>query len=67
MKVKTTLWRKDQPTGLPPPYHRLVRYYLKDAPAPEWITQGVTVLERERELNRSGKDAPATKDPGEAN
>jgi hypothetical protein len=30
------------------------------------ITRGVTVLEREHELKRSGKDAPA-KDPGTAN
>jgi hypothetical protein len=40
---------------------------LKGEPAPEWITQGVTVLERERELKRSGKDpAAAGKDPGTA-
>ena len=52
-------------------YHRRINawfdHYLKDAPAQEWITQGVTVLERERELKRGGKDAPAAKDPGAAN
>ena len=52
-------------------YHRRINawfdHYLKGAPAPEWITQGVTVLERERELKRSGKDpAAAGKDPGAA-
>jgi dipeptidyl aminopeptidase/acylaminoacyl peptidase len=52
-------------------YHRRINawfdHYLKGEPAPEWITRGVTVLERERELKRSGKDAPAAKDPGTAN
>ncbi len=52
-------------------YHRRINawfdHYLKGEPAPEWITQGVTVLERERELKRSGKGAPAPKDPGAAN
>jgi dipeptidyl aminopeptidase/acylaminoacyl peptidase len=52
-------------------YHRRINawfdHYLKGEPAPEWITQGVTVLERERELKRSGKDpAAAGKDPGTA-
>jgi dipeptidyl aminopeptidase/acylaminoacyl peptidase len=52
-------------------YHRRINawfdHYLKGEPAPEWITQGVTVLERERELKRSGKDpAVAGKDPGTA-
>ena len=40
-------------------YHRRINawfdHYLKGEPAPEWITQGVTVLERERELKR-GKE-----------
>ena len=41
-------------------YHRRINawfdHYLKGDPAPEWITQGVSVLERERELKRgSGK------------
>ena len=44
-------------------YHRRINAWfdhdLKGEPAPEWITQGVTVLERERESKRSGKDAPA--------
>ena len=53
-------------------YHRRINawfdYYLKGEAAPEWITQGVTVLERERELKRSGKDTPTVaKDPGAAN
>jgi len=52
-------------------YHRRINawfdHYLKGEPAPEWITQGVTVLERERELKRSGKDpAAAGKDSGAA-
>jgi dipeptidyl aminopeptidase/acylaminoacyl peptidase len=52
-------------------YHRRINawfdHYLKGDAAPEWITQGVTVLERERELKRSGKDpAAAGKDPGTA-
>jgi dipeptidyl aminopeptidase/acylaminoacyl peptidase len=52
-------------------YHRRINawfdHYLKGEAAQEWITQGVTVLERERELKRSGKDpAVAGKDPGTA-
>jgi dipeptidyl aminopeptidase/acylaminoacyl peptidase len=42
-------------------YHRRVNawfdHYLKDAPAEVWITRGVTVLERERELKQAGSTA----------
>ena len=53
-------------------YHRRINawfdHYLKDEAAPEWITQGVTVLDRERELKRGGKDTTTTpKDQGGAN
>jgi dipeptidyl aminopeptidase/acylaminoacyl peptidase len=53
-------------------YHRRINawfdHYLKGEPAPEWITQGVSVLERERELKRGGKATPtATKDTGTGN
>jgi hypothetical protein len=47
---------------------RTTNSITQPASAPEWITQGVTVLERERELKRSGKDTPTVaKDPGAAN
>ena len=53
-------------------YHRRINawfdHYLKDEAAPEWITQGVSVLERERELKRGEKEKPApTKDVGTGN
>jgi dipeptidyl aminopeptidase/acylaminoacyl peptidase len=42
-------------------YHYRVRewfdHYLKGAPADAWITEGVDVLDRERELEESGKKA----------
>lgn len=38
-------------------YHRRIvdwfGHYLKDTPAPRWMTKGVTVLEREKELERA--------------
>ena len=41
-------------------YHRRINawfdHYLKGEPAPEWITKGVTVLDREKELKRTKKD-----------
>jgi dienelactone hydrolase len=53
-------------------YHRRINawfdHYLKDEAAPEWITRGVSVLERERELKRGEKEKPApTKDVGTGN
>jgi hypothetical protein len=52
-------------------YHRRINawfdHYLKDQAAPAWITQGVTVLERERELKRGEKDKPAPKDTSTSN
>ena len=40
-------------------YHRRVLewfgHFLKDDPAPAWITQGVTVLEREKQVTRESK------------
>jgi dipeptidyl aminopeptidase/acylaminoacyl peptidase len=51
-------------------YHRRINawfdHYLKGEEAPAWITQGVTVLERERELKRGKDPAAAGKDPGTA-
>jgi hypothetical protein len=46
-------------------YHRRILdwfdHYLKADQAPEWITRGVTVLDREKELKRTRKDsAPAS-------
>jgi dipeptidyl aminopeptidase/acylaminoacyl peptidase len=45
-------------------YHRRINawfdHYLKGAPAEDWMTRGVTVLERERELKQSGSPAPIT-------
>jgi len=42
-------------------YHRRINawfdHYLKDAPAEEWMTKGVSVLERERELKQAGSTA----------
>ncbi len=44
-------------------YHRRINawfdHYLKGDEAPPWITQGVTVLERERELKRGKDTGPA--------
>jgi dipeptidyl aminopeptidase/acylaminoacyl peptidase len=44
-------------------YHRRIldwfNYYLKGDPAPEWITKGVTVLDREKELKRTKKESAA--------
>jgi dipeptidyl aminopeptidase/acylaminoacyl peptidase len=40
-------------------YHRRIvdwfGHYLKDSPAPRWMTHGVTVLEREKEVERAKK------------
>jgi dipeptidyl aminopeptidase/acylaminoacyl peptidase len=45
-------------------YHRRINawfdHYLKGAPAPDWMTKGVTVLERERELKSTGSPAAIT-------
>ncbi len=45
-------------------YHRRILdwfdYYLKAEQAPEWITRGVTVLDREKELKRTKKDSAET-------
>jgi len=47
---------RDKPNQID--YHRRVLqwfgHYLKGEPAPAWITDGQTVLERERELKRRG-------------
>jgi dipeptidyl aminopeptidase/acylaminoacyl peptidase len=44
-------------------YHRRINawfdHYLKGEPAQNWIKQGVSVLDRERELKRNGKDSGA--------
>ena len=49
-------------------YHRRINawfdHYLKGAPAEEWMTKGVSVLERERELKSTG--SPATITPSTA-
>jgi dipeptidyl aminopeptidase/acylaminoacyl peptidase len=49
-------------------YHRRINawfdHYLKGAPAEAWMTKGVTVLERERDLKQSG--SPATIPPSTA-
>ncbi|HUI55692.1 MAG TPA: prolyl oligopeptidase family serine peptidase [Bryobacteraceae bacterium] len=49
-------------------YHRRINawfdHYLKGAPAEDWMTKGVTVLERERELKQMGN--PATIAPSTA-
>jgi dipeptidyl aminopeptidase/acylaminoacyl peptidase len=49
-------------------YHRRINawfdHYLKGAPAENWMTKGVTVLERERELKSTG--SPATITPSTA-
>jgi hypothetical protein len=49
-------------------YHRRINawfdHYLKGAPAEDWMTKGVTFLERERELKSSG--SPATITPSTA-
>jgi dipeptidyl aminopeptidase/acylaminoacyl peptidase len=34
-------------------------HYLRGGKEPEWIAKGVTVLDREKELKRTKKDAPA--------
>jgi len=43
-------------------YHRRINawfdHYLKGAPAEDWMTKGVTVLERERELKSAGNPVP---------
>jgi dipeptidyl aminopeptidase/acylaminoacyl peptidase len=45
-------------------YHRRINswfdHYLKGAPAEDWMTRGVTVLERERELKQTGSPAAIT-------
>jgi len=45
-------------------YHRRINawfdHYLKGAPAEAWMTKGVSVLERERELKSSGSPAAIT-------
>jgi dipeptidyl aminopeptidase/acylaminoacyl peptidase len=45
-------------------YHRRINawfdHYLKGAPAEDWMTKGVSVLERERELKSSGSPANIT-------
>jgi dipeptidyl aminopeptidase/acylaminoacyl peptidase len=45
-------------------YHRRINawfdHYLKGAPAEDWMTKGVTVLERERELKSTGNPATIT-------
>jgi dipeptidyl aminopeptidase/acylaminoacyl peptidase len=45
-------------------YHRRINawfdHYLKGAPAEEWMTKGVSVLERERELKSTGNPAMIT-------
>ncbi|HUB78810.1 MAG TPA: prolyl oligopeptidase family serine peptidase [Bryobacteraceae bacterium] len=45
-------------------YHRRINawfdHYLKGAPAEEWMTKGVSVLERERELKSTGNPAAIT-------
>ncbi|SPE35273.1 hypothetical protein SBA6_420008 [Candidatus Sulfopaludibacter sp. SbA6] len=45
-------------------YHRRILdwfgYYLKGDPPPEWITKGVTVLDRQKELKRTKRDSPST-------
>ena len=52
-------------------YHRRINawfdHYLKGAEAPSWITQGVTVLDRERELKKAEKEKPPAKDSGANN
>jgi len=43
-------------------HHRILDwfgYYLKGDPPPEWITKGVTVLDRQKELRRTKKDSPS--------
>jgi dipeptidyl aminopeptidase/acylaminoacyl peptidase len=49
-------------------YHRRINawfdHYLKGAPAEDWMTKGVSVLERERELKSTG--SPATITPSTA-
>ncbi|MEI9972182.1 MAG: prolyl oligopeptidase family serine peptidase [Ignavibacteriota bacterium] len=45
-------------------YHRRINtwfdHYLKGAPAEDWMTKGVSVLERERELKSTGASATIT-------
>jgi len=45
-------------------YHRRINawfdHYLKGAPAEEWMTKGVTVLEREREMKEAGASSAIT-------
>jgi dipeptidyl aminopeptidase/acylaminoacyl peptidase len=45
-------------------YHRRINswfdHYLKGAPAEDWMTKGVSVLERERELKSAGNPATIT-------
>jgi hypothetical protein len=45
-------------------YHRRINawfdHYLKGAPAEDWMTKGVSVLERERELKSTGSSATIT-------
>jgi dipeptidyl aminopeptidase/acylaminoacyl peptidase len=45
-------------------YHRRIiewfDTYLKGTPTPDWIGKGQSVLDREKELKRMKKDAPAT-------
>ena len=49
-------------------YHRRIiawfDHYLKGEPAEDWITKGVTVLDREKELKRIKKDQPQTTPTG---
>ena len=48
-------------------YHWRIRewfdHYLKDVPAPKWITKGTTVIEREDELAKKKRDAKRKKKP----
>ncbi len=53
-------------------YHRRINawfdHYLKGAPAEEWMTKGVSVLDRERQLKESGNPAtlaPSIASPGQ--
>lgn len=55
---------ESQPDGLSSPDSRLVR--SKGDQAPDWITKGVSVLDREKELKRLKKDQPPTPTGGGA-
>ena len=45
-------------------YHRRINawfdHYVKGAPAEDWMTKGVSVLERERQLKSTGGNATIT-------